>query len=430
MGEGIPEGWTEKNLKHFCIGVRGVSYKPHDLHLTPSAETVTLLRSNNIQDSGVVLTDVQYVHYSRVKPVQLAKDKDIAVCMSNGSRRLVGKSSSFRSIPSNGKYTVGAFCSIFRPTENVFADFVEQLFKSNRYSQQVELSLAGSAINNLKNSDLESYQFLCPPKPEQQKIASILTSVDEVIEKTEAQISKLQDLKKGMMQELLTKGIGHTEFKDSPVGRIPESWRVTQLGSLASFRNGLNFSSDNYGFGLKIVGVGDFKDYEYPNYATLSEINPEGVSTDEDYLHENDFVFVRSNGNRNLIGRCLFVKNIGTEKIAFSGFVIRCRLHGSEELDPEYVNHVFRSGVIRRVISDDGAGTNISNLSQKVLSSLPIPIPPRDEQKRIAETLDSISLRCRVQREKHRELIDLKKALMQDLLTGKVRVKVTRHVAA
>ena len=65
---------------------------------------------------------------------------------------------------------------------------------------------------------------------EQQKIASILTSVDEVIEKTEAQISKLQDLKKGMMQELLTKGIGHTEFKDSPVGRIPKGWEVVKLG--------------------------------------------------------------------------------------------------------------------------------------------------------------------------------------------------------
>ena len=74
---------------------------------------------------------------------------------------------------------------------------------------------------------------LFPPKPEQQKIASILTSVDEVIEKTEAQIGKLQDLKKGMMQELLTKGIGHTEFKDSPVGRIPKGWEVKTLNEVA-----------------------------------------------------------------------------------------------------------------------------------------------------------------------------------------------------
>ncbi len=67
---------------------------------------------------------------------------------------------------------------------------------------------------------------LIPPLPEQKKIASILTSVDEVIENTQKQIDKLQDLKKATMNELLTKGIGHTEFKDSELGRIPKSWEV------------------------------------------------------------------------------------------------------------------------------------------------------------------------------------------------------------
>src|SRR5690606_10189467 len=75
-----------------------------------------------------------------------------------------------------------------------------------------------------------------PPLPEQQKIASILSSVDDVIEKTRAQIDKLKDLKTGMMQELLTKGIGHTEFKDSPVGPIPSKWEVHRIGDLLTER--------------------------------------------------------------------------------------------------------------------------------------------------------------------------------------------------
>ena len=74
--------------------------------------------------------------------------------------------------------------------------------------------------------NLKAFPIIKPPLPEQQKIASILTSVDEVIEKTQTQINKLQDLKKATMNELLTRGIGHTEFKDSPVGRIPLSWEV------------------------------------------------------------------------------------------------------------------------------------------------------------------------------------------------------------
>ena len=92
----------------------------------------------------------------------------------------------------------------------------------------------GGAQPNISGEQIESIVTDIPPLPEQKKIATILTSVDTVIEKTQAQIDKLNDLKTGMMQELLTKGIGpdgkpHTEFKDSPVGRIPVGWEVYRL---------------------------------------------------------------------------------------------------------------------------------------------------------------------------------------------------------
>ena len=81
-----------------------------------------------------------------------------------------------------------------------------------------------SALTNLNSGIVDSIPIDLPPLSEQKKIASILTSVDEVIEKTQSQIDKLQDLKRGTMNELLTKGIGHTEFKDSELGRIPKGW--------------------------------------------------------------------------------------------------------------------------------------------------------------------------------------------------------------
>jgi restriction endonuclease S subunit len=90
---------------------------------------------------------------------------------------------------------------------------------------------------------LRETEFLTPPLPEQKKIASILTSVDEVIENTQKQIDKLQDLKKATMNELLTKGLGHTEFKDSELGRIPKSWEVIALAELLELKNGL-FTTD------------------------------------------------------------------------------------------------------------------------------------------------------------------------------------------
>ena len=107
----------------------------------------------------------------------------------------------------------------------------------NRYEELRSISggsgRAGLNVNILGNLDVS-----IPPLPEQKKIASILTAVDEVIEKTQAQIDKLEYLKKATMNELLTKGIGHTEFKDSELGRIPKSWEVKRFGELAFFQRG------------------------------------------------------------------------------------------------------------------------------------------------------------------------------------------------
>jgi len=86
--------------------------------------------------------------------------------------------------------------------------------------------ISGSAQPQITGEGLKKVSLPIPPLLEQKKIASILTSVDEVIENTQIQIDKLQDLKKATMNELLTKGIGHTEFKDSELGQIPKSWEI------------------------------------------------------------------------------------------------------------------------------------------------------------------------------------------------------------
>ena len=97
-----------------------------------------------------------------------------------------------------------------------------------------------------------------PPIKEQKKIAKILTSIDRVIELTEKEIAKLKDLKKGMMQDLLTKGIGHTKFKDSPTGRIPESWEVIKLKKAIESgpHNGYSPTESEKFFKMKILGLG------------------------------------------------------------------------------------------------------------------------------------------------------------------------------
>jgi type I restriction enzyme S subunit len=112
--------------------------------------------------------------------------------------------------------------------------YVAHLFKFPQLVQVFHRYSQGM-VNDTLNLKFENFSLIkvkIPPLLEQQKIAAILTAVDEVIESTQAQINKLKDLKIGMMQELLTKGTGHTKFRDSPVGRIPISWNVAELGSL------------------------------------------------------------------------------------------------------------------------------------------------------------------------------------------------------
>ena len=114
-------------------------------------------------------------------------------------------------------------------TINIGSGFSEIFFKNLLEFVNLESIADTTSIPQINNFHLYDMSFIYPPLPEQQKIASILTSMDEVLEKTQAQINKLKDLKKAMMQELLTKGIGHTEFKDSPVGRIPKEWDILYI---------------------------------------------------------------------------------------------------------------------------------------------------------------------------------------------------------
>ena len=117
----------------------------------------------------------------------------------------------------------------------------------------------GSGIKHLDKSFIEKLEFSIPPLPEQKKIASILTSVDEVIENTQKQIDKLQDLKKATMNELLTKGIGHTEFKDSELGRIPKSWECIKMVNIATVTDGAHKTPTYLDSGVPFLRVTDIQ---------------------------------------------------------------------------------------------------------------------------------------------------------------------------
>ena len=162
--------------------------------------------------------------------------------------------------------------------------------------------------------------------------------------------------------------------------------KMLSLSQLGTLRNGMNYDRDSVVTGCKIIGVADFGGRVFPDYTSLQEIDSSIVS-DDDLLREGDILFVRSNGNKNLVGRSMFIKDI-REPICYSGFCIMLRPKRDIIL-PQYLFYVLRSPFCRKQYSYSQQ-TNITNLSQSVLGSVTVPVPDYDEQIKIAKILYDI----------------------------------------
>lgn len=163
------------------------------------------------------------------------------------------------------------------------------------------------------------------------------------------------------------------------------SWRKVRLGDIAEFSNGLNFGKEAYSKGIKLIGVSDFGNRFFPEYNELEEVK-EQVVRQNDLLTDGDIVFVRSNGNKELVGRCMLIQNPPT-KVTFSGFCIKARLTDLENHDPMFWAYHFKNQGFRRAMSGTAIGANIQNLSQGRLAIYEAEVPDLESQRRIASLL-------------------------------------------
>lgn len=188
--------WKPYRLNDFGSFFRGLTYSTADV--SNDNEGIGVLRSTNIQDNRLILDrDLVFVNKTCTAEQRLKKG-DVVICMSNGSKTLVGKNAEFDQDISYD-LTIGAFCSIFRP-KNIFAKY---LLQTDSYTKFISLAIGGGNINNLKNSDLENFIQFTPVKPkEQQKIADCLSSIDDLIVSQTKRLEALKIHKKGLMQQL------------------------------------------------------------------------------------------------------------------------------------------------------------------------------------------------------------------------------------
>jgi type I restriction enzyme S subunit len=202
---GFSGEWKEKRLGELGQCIRGVSYNGNsDLLPFDTDDTVRLFRANNVQDSSIVIDDLQFVRSEKVSDEQVMLEGDVLICMANGNKELVGKAGPFN-IADSYRYTFGAFMGCYRTTKSE-ADprYVSYLFQTGECRDYITKLTAGSSINNLKPSDVESLSFLMPNISEQEAIADVLDDITAEILHMENRHEKTKTIKQGMMQELLT----------------------------------------------------------------------------------------------------------------------------------------------------------------------------------------------------------------------------------
>ena len=236
----------------------------------------------------------------------------------------------------------------------------------------------GAAQKNLDMARFRELKISYPKSLEEQKrIVKILDEKIAQLEtiKTNAQ-TNLQNAK-DLFQSQLTRAFSNT------------TWEKKRLGDCGTFKNGMNFAATDSGYTIRSLGVGDFKErYSIDNTEILSEISLKAAPSEDYLLHDGDIVFVRSNGNKELVGRCLLVypKDIPT---TYSGFCIRFR-KDFDLLDADFLLHFMKAESSRKILNGK-EGANISNLNQKILSDFEVPLPPLPEQKHIVKELDTLS---------------------------------------
>jgi type I restriction enzyme S subunit len=251
-----------------------------------------------------------------------------------------------------------------------------------------------------------------PPLPEQKKIASILTSVDEVIENTQKQIDKLQDLKKATMNELLTKGIGHTEFKDSELGRIPKSWEALPLSDIVNFKQGVQVDLE---FQKPEVTEGYLPFLRIENYTQNStdiRFIPEQYARNS-MVSIDDVVMVRYGATAGFVGQ-------GQAGVLANNLFSVTPLQ--EQMTKPFLKLLLDSSF--KEFQDAMAGGAMPALNFGMFKSIIKVMPPLDEQVKIVGYVSAIDFNIKALNKKIHQTQSLKKSLMQDLLTGKVRVTV------
>lgn len=303
-------------------------------------------------------------------------------------------------------------------TSNVNNKYFGYFYESNYCLNQLKAITQGSSNININANNIKDLKICLPPLKEQEKIALILSTVDEQIDNVDELIQKNKELKKGLMQQLLTKGIGHTKFKKTEIGEIPEEWDIKKLGDICEVKGGKRlpkgYQLEDENNGFPYIRVADM----YMGGIKLEDIKyvPKNiVEKIKNYKISKNDLFISVAGTLGIVGKV-------PEVLDGANLTENADKLCDIKINKLYLMKVLQSELVQSIIDSEKTTNAQPKLALTRIKEFLIPVPSNEEQKKIAAILSKVDENIEEYENKKQKFEELKKGLMQELLTGKIRV--------
>jgi type I restriction enzyme S subunit len=415
----VPEGWKKIRLEEITENTKfAIVDGPFgtQLHADEYVEDgeVPVIRVINLSYEGKFIKN-DLVYISKDKANKLIRSRvipgDIIIAKTGAT---IGKCGIFPLIFSEG--IIASSCIKMSLNKNKASNIFILFWLTSKYGQNAVINSAlGTTRTTINITPFKNLELLLPPLPEQHKIAEILEIVDNAIEKTDRIIEKYNRIKQGLMQDLLTKGIDENwhirnekthKFKYSPLGRIPEEWEVMGLGEVVEITMGQSPPSESYnmeGKGMPFLQGKQEFERKHPvevKYTT----KPLKIAFENSIL-----ISVRA--------------PVGDVNIADKTYCIGrglASLRAKKGIKALFLYYLmtFQKSNVEAI----GEGSTFQAIARSQIFNFKIPLPLPCEQQRIATVLSQIDQTIEKEQAYKEKLEGIKKGLMEDLLTGKVRV--------
>ncbi|HFQ5327921.1 TPA: restriction endonuclease subunit S [Vibrio vulnificus] len=422
----VPNGWELSTFEKHVDLLSGFAFK--SAHYTEDDNDIKLLRGDNIAPNTLRWSGVKTwdrTEYCKLEKYHLV-EHDFVIAM---DRTWVSSGLKVAEVKKEDlPCLLVQRVSRIRTLPTLEQSLLKQYFSSHRFEQYVKGVQTETAVPHISAKQIKEFTFLLPPLPEQRKIAKILSTWDKAITTTEKLIETSKQQKKALMQQLLT---GKKRLVNQETSRAFEGeWEEVKLGELGQTFTGLTGKTkEDFGSGSLYIPYINIFNNSSVNMAKLEKVHI-GYGEKQNTVQFGDVFFTTSSETPDEVGMSSVMLSESEESVYLNSFCFGFRPNDTIRVVPEFMQYLLRSNRVRRSISVLAQGATRYNLSKVQLLKISLFLPTYEEQQKIASVLTAADKDIEVLEAKLSHLKQEKKALMQQLLTGKRRVQVEESVAA